>query len=131
MVKLFIYGVAAAALLVTVVAPAAPQDRGPFDKLAFLTFSSPVQVPGATLSAGRYRFRLTNAVSSRNVFQVLSNDGSITYAMFNTTQDWRPRVTLDPAVTFRETPAGEPPAIKSLFYGSTHEGYQFQYPEGD
>jgi hypothetical protein len=131
MPKFFVYGVVATALLVAVVTPAAPQFIGPFDKLSYLTFSAPVQVPGATLSAGRYRFRLTNAVSSRNVLQVLSNDGSITYAMFNTIPDHRRWLTDDPTVTFRETPAGVPPAIKSLFYGFEHTGYEFVYPKGD
>ena len=131
MPKFFVYGVVATALLAAVVTPAAPQSIGPFDKLAYLTFSAPVQVPGATLSAGRYRFRLTNPVTSRNVLQVLSNDGSITYAMFNTIPDHRRWLTDDPTVTFRETPAGVPPAIKSLFYGFEHTGYEFVYPKGD
>jgi hypothetical protein len=131
MPKFLICGVAAAALLVAAVTPAVPQDIGPFDKLVYLTFSAPVQVPGATLNAGRYRFRLTNAVTSRNVMQVLSNDETTVYAMFNTIQDHREWVTVDPIVTFRETPAGEPPAIKSLFYGDTHNGYEFVYPKGN
>lgn len=128
MSRLFIYGVAVAAVL-AVVPPAAPQEIGPLDRLVYLTFSAPVQIPGATLSAGRYRFHLTNPVSSRNVMQVLSSDGSIVYGMFNTTWDRRRFVTDDPAVTFRETPAGVAPAIKSLFYGGYHEGYQFLYPD--
>ena len=124
----FTYGVVAAALL-TFATPAAPQYS--FDKLAYLTFSAPVQVPGATLSAGRYRFRLTNAASSRNVMQVLSNDGVTVYGMFNTVQDRRRLITDETAVTFRETPTGAAPAIKSLFYSGEHEGYEFVYPKGD
>ncbi len=121
MSRFFVYGIVVTAML-AVGTPAAPQDSGPFDKTAYLTFSAPVQVPGATLSAGRYRFRLTNPASSRNVLQVLSDDGSVTYGMFNTTQDHRRVRTLDPIVTFRETPAGVPPAIKSLFYGGEYTG---------
>ena len=64
-----------------------PASGVTFDKLAYLTFNTPVQVPGATLSAGTYRFHLTNADTSRNVLQVLSNDGSIVFAMFNTIPD--------------------------------------------
>ena len=122
------YGVVAAALL-TFVTPAAPQET--VDKLAYLTFSGPVQVPGATLNAGRYRFHLANAVGSRNVMQVLSNDGSTTYAMFNTVDARRQAITDDTSVTFRETPAGAPPAIKALFYGGLREGYEFVYPKGN
>ena len=100
------------------------------DKLAYLTFSGPVQVPGATLHAGTYRFRLTNPDTSRNVLQVLSNDGSIVYAMFHTISDQRARVTDEATVTFRETPVGVAPAVRSLFYGGEHHGYEFVYPRG-
>jgi hypothetical protein len=62
---------------------------------------------------------------------VLSNDGSITYGMFNTIRDHRRTVTDDPVVTFREMPDGGAPAIKSLFYGSEYQGYEFVYPKGD
>jgi len=128
MSRYFTYGIVAAALL-TFVTPAAPQES--FDKLTFLTFSAPVQVPGTTLSAGRYRFRLTNAATSRNVIQVLSNNGSTMYGMFNTVEAHRRSITDEAAVTFRETPSGEAPAIKALFYGGQLTGYEFVYPRGE
>ena len=101
-----------------------------FDKLTYLTFSGSVQIPGVTLDAGTYRFRLGDPDSSRHVVQVLSNDGSTVYAMFNTIPENRVTVTREATVTFRETPAGVPPAVKSLFYGGEHRGYQFVYPRG-
>ena len=101
-----------------------------YDKLAYLTFNAPVQVPGARLSAGTYRFHLTNTETSRNVLQVLSNDGAIVYAMFNTIPDSRTKLTPDPDVTFIETPVGVPPAVRSLFYGHEYSGYEFVYPKG-
>ena len=45
------------------------------DKLTFLTFSGRVQIPGAQLNAGTYRFHLTNPNTDRNVIQVMSRDG--------------------------------------------------------
>jgi len=100
-----------------------------YDKLTYMTFSAPVQVPGAMLDAGTYRFWLANPGTSRNVLQVLSRDGSYVYAMFHTTPDSRMSVTEEAVVTFRETPAGVPPAVKSLFYGGERRGYEFVYPE--
>lgn len=100
------------------------------DKLAYLTFSAPVQVPGVTLNAGTYRFHLTDPSTGRKVLQVMSNDGAIVYAMFHTMPDSRTKVTAEPTVSYRETPAGVPPAIKSLFYGGEHHGYEFLYPKG-
>ena len=101
-----------------------------YDKLAYLTFSAPVQVPGVTLNAGTYRFHLTNPGTSRNVLQVLSRDGATVYAMFHTRADSRTKVTDEAVVSFRETPVGVPPAVKSLFYGGEHRGYEFVYPKG-
>lgn len=101
------------------------------DKLTHLTFSGPVHVPGVILDAGTYRFRLTNPDTSRNVVQVLSQDGSAVYAMFHTMPDSRAEVTTHAMVTFKETPAGVPPVVRSLFYGGEYRGYEFVYPSGD
>jgi hypothetical protein len=101
-----------------------------YDKTAYLTFTAPVQVPGITLNAGTYWFRLTNPETSRNVLQVLSNDGSIVYAMFHTIPDRRTMLTEEAVVSFRETPEGAAPAVKSLFYGGEYRGYEFVYPKG-
>jgi hypothetical protein len=95
-----------------------------------MTFSGAVQIPGARLDAGTYRFRLADPSDSRNVMQVMSYDGRTVYAMFHTIPDSRTTVTDEATVTFRETPAGVPPAVKSLFYGGERRGYEFVYPKG-
>ncbi|HET9191776.1 MAG TPA: hypothetical protein VFO21_02795 [Vicinamibacterales bacterium] len=128
MARRWLFGVVTAALI-AVMMPV-PAGAVTYDKLTYMTFSGPVQIPGTTLGAGTYRFRLTNPDTSRNVLQVLSNDGATVYAMFNTIQDHRAALTDEAAVTFRETPAGVPPAIKSLFYGGEYHGYEFVYPKG-
>jgi hypothetical protein len=128
MSRLFVSGVVVAAL--TAVMTPAPAGAITYDKLAYLTFNGPVQVPGVVLNAGTYRFRLANSETSRNVIQVLSHDGSTVYAMFHTIPDGRMTLTAEPLVTFRETPAGVPVAVKSLFYGHEYRGYEFVYPEG-
>ena len=117
-----------AAALVAVMAPALANAET-YDKLAYLTFNRPVQIPGVTLHAGTYSFRLANPATSRNVLQVLSNDGAIVYATFHTMPDSRTVVTPEPVVSFRETPAGVPAAVKSLFYGGEHNGYAVHVPE--
>jgi len=121
---------AAVVVAIAMMTPAPVTGAETYDKLAFLTFNGPVQIPGATLSAGTYRFRLTNPATSRNVLQVLSNDGAIVYAMVHTIPDARTSVTDEAVVTFRETPVGVPPAMRSLFYGGEYRGYEVVYPEG-
>lgn len=120
---------AAVAAMLALTTPA-PASGITYDKLAYLTFSAPVQIPGATLSAGTYRFHLTNPSTNRNVLQVLSHDGAIVYAMFHTIPDSRTMLTEEATVTFRETPVGVPPAVRSLFYGGEYSGYEFVYPAG-
>jgi LPXTG-motif cell wall-anchored protein len=129
MFRLFVSAVLVVATISLAPAPASGIGTT-YDKLAYLTFSAPVQVPGARLSAGTYRFHLTNPDTSRNVLQVLSNDGEIVYAMFNTIPDSRTKLTPEADVTFLETPAGAPPAVRSLFYGHEYGGYEFVYPKG-
>lgn len=114
----------ALAALAVIMAPA-PARAETADKLTNLTFNRPVQVPGAMLDAGTYRFRLANPDSSRNIIQVLSHDGSYVYAMFYTMPDFRVEATDDPVMTFKETPAGVPPIAKSLFYSGELSGYEF------
>jgi hypothetical protein len=107
-----------------------PASALTYDKLTYLTFSGPVQVPGVTLDAGTYRFHLADPSTSRNVIQVLSNDGSIVYAMFFTLPDRRVAATEGPTVTFMEVPVGVAPPVKSLFYPGELRGYEFLYPSG-
>lgn len=115
--------------LMTTMAPA-PVSAYTYDKLTSMTFSRPVQIPGAMLDAGTYQFRLTNPDTSRNVLQVLSHDGSTVYAMFHTIPDIRMNATDEPMVTFKEMPVGVAPAVQSLFYGGELNGYEFVYPSG-
>jgi len=116
-----------AAALILLMAPT-PMGASTYDKLTYLTFSGTVQIPGVILVPGTYGFRLTNPETTRNVLQVISHDGSTVFAMFHTTPDSRLSATEESMVTFRETPAGVPPAVRSLFYGGELSGYEFVYP---
>jgi hypothetical protein len=131
MSRLTLSAVAVAAVVAaTAPAPGRASITETYDKLAYMTFSGPVQIPGGILGAGTYRFHLTNPDTSRNVLQVLSNDGATVYAMFPTLPDSRTSMTADPVVSFRETPVGVTPVIKSIFYGGEYRGYEFVYPKG-
>jgi hypothetical protein len=98
------------------------------DKLTYMTFSGPVQIPGVTLKAGTYRFHVTNPTTNPYVLQVLSRDGMTVYSQFLTIPAYRATPTADATVTLRETRADTPPAIRSFFEGGKREGYEFIYP---
>src|SRR3954470_14624524 len=120
-----ITAVAIAALWLS--APAARADE--YTKLTYLTFSKPVQLPGVTLPAGRYRFDLADPVESRRVIRVQSEDGKEQLAMLLTIPNQLPDPVKDPVVLFAETPAGEADAVKAWIYPGESIGYEFIYPK--
>ena len=80
MLKHNVFLACSVALLVGVTAT--PSIAQPVDKRTLFTFSGPVAMPGVTLPAGKYLFRLANPESSARVVQVLSADGTKPYGMF-------------------------------------------------
>lgn len=100
----------------------------PEDKRTFFTFSGPIALPGMTLPAGRYIFRIVDTTSSRKVIQVMSDDGKKPFVMANTIPDQRRDAPKDATVAFYETPRGTPAAVKTWWYPGETTGYQFIYP---
>jgi hypothetical protein len=84
-----------------------------YTKQTFLTFSGPVQLPGVTLAAGTYMFKLADPEFDRRVIQVWNKDGSKLYTTLLTIPDERMKVTAQPVVMFNERPSGEAQAIRS------------------
>jgi hypothetical protein len=74
-----------------------------YDKRTVFTFSGPVALPGVTLPAGQYVFRLADPASSRKVVQVLSADGKTAYGMFLSSPAERLEPASTPEVQFIET----------------------------
>jgi hypothetical protein len=100
----------------------------PSDYRTYFTFSTPVTLPGVTLPAGRYLFRLADPDSSRKVISVLSEDGKTPLAMLHTIPNQLPKAPNDPEVRFLETSGDMPPPIKSWWYPGKSIGYEFIYP---
>src|SRR6185436_19648464 len=99
------------------------------DKRTLFTFSGPVAVPGMTLPAGQYLFRLADPTTSAKVVQVLSADGSKPYGMFFSYPAERLEAASQPEVRFMETAKGMPAAIKTWWYPGERTGYEFIYPK--
>ena len=127
MLQRSIGGLACAAAIVAFVASTAFAQ--PSDKRTYFTFNGPTAVPGVTLPAGKYLFRITNDTTSRNVIQVLSGDGKTPFAMFHTLAAERRDPARDPEVRFMETAAGMPNAVKTFWYFGERNGYEFVYPK--
>jgi hypothetical protein len=99
-----------------------------FDYRTYFTFSTPVTLPGVTLPAGRYLFRLADPSGSRKVISVLSADGKTSLATLHTIPNQLPEAPRDPEIRFMETPSNVPPVIKTWWYPGNSVGYEFIYP---
>ena len=64
--------VCCAAMVTMMAAPGVRADE--WNKKTILTFSGPVQIPGATLPAGSYVFKLADLTGNRHVVQVFDKD---------------------------------------------------------
>jgi hypothetical protein len=126
-------GILAAALVVTAASAHLYAQGATMNKRTFLTFSGPVQVPGATLPAGTYVFRIANP-DVQTVWQVLdANERHVLASFFfvrtgdRTIQEHN-HAHGKPVVRFHETPRGVAPPMKVLYYPTDPAGHVFLYP---
>lgn len=116
-----------AAAMTLLIASGAHADE--WNKKTYLTFSGPVQIPGATLPAGTYLFQLADPDMARHVVMVASKDGSHVYGMFITIPNDRIETPDNNVVMFGEAPAGAPQAIQAWWYPGDRSGEEFVYPK--
>lgn len=100
---------------------------GTADKRTYFTFSQPVALPGVTLPAGTYMFRLADDTTTRKVIQVANKEGTKSFAMLNTVPVYRSDPPRDPEVRFMETAAGAPIAVRAWWKDGETTGYGFIY----
>lgn len=117
----------ASVLVVLVCALASGANAFTSDKRTYFTFNQPVALPGMTLPAGTYMFRIANTETSRNVIQVANKQGTESYALLSTVQATRRDAPKDSEIRFLETAAGAPPAVGTYWYMGERTGYEFIY----
>src|ERR1700722_243334 len=99
------------------------------DQLTYFTFSAPVELPGMTLPAGTYTFKVLDTAGTRNIVQVYNKDMTHLYGTFLTLADYRPQASDKSIVRFSETAQGGPPAVKEWFIPGDTDGFEFVYPK--
>jgi hypothetical protein len=99
------------------------------DRATNVTISAPVSVPGMVLPAGEYLFRLADTQASRNVVQIYAKDRSKLYTTLIAVSAQRDEPSDEAVVTFRETPADQPPALRYWYYAGEKIGQEFAYPK--
>jgi hypothetical protein len=98
-----------------------------FNKKTKLSFSQPVRVPGTTLAAGSYIFKLVDSQANRNIVQITNVRENHTYATILALPDYRLNPSSKTVVTFGETGAGCAQAVKAWFYPGDNAGNRFVY----
>jgi hypothetical protein len=116
-----------AAAVVAFAAPVAHADE--WNKKTILTFSGPVQVPGATLPAGSYVFKLADIPGNRHVVQVFDKDERKIYTTILAIPNERLEPSDKPVVLFAERARGTAQAIKVWYYPGERTGDEFVYPK--
>ena len=116
-----------AAALTAVVAPGARADE--WNKKTILTFSGPVQIPGATLPAGSYVFKLADIPGNRHVVQVFDKDEKKIFTTMLAVPNQRLNASDKPIVLFSERASGSPQAVKVWYYPGDTIGNEFVYPK--
>ena len=114
-------------LLGALAVPKARADE--WDKKTTLTFNEPVQVPGTTLPAGTYVFKLADSQSDRTIVQVFNADGTKLITTILAIPDYRTKTPSKTIISFNERPSGQPEALRAWFYPGDNFGVEFVYPK--
>jgi LPXTG-motif cell wall-anchored protein len=119
---------ACSALFVAALIPATVRADD-WNKQTLMTFSEAVQVPGATLPAGTYVFKLAENNANRCIVQIFNERQDHIYATVLAIPDIH--LNLKPAekteVSFYEAPVGQPLPVKAWFYPGDNMGREFVY----
>jgi hypothetical protein len=94
-----------------------------------ITFSSPVMVPGTTLQAGTYEFRLLDSMANRHVVQIRRESDGKVVATTQAVPTKRLEPRGDVVLKFNPTESGSAPALKAWFYPGTVYGHEFIYSD--
>jgi hypothetical protein len=104
------------------------QDNN-WNQRTYFTFSAPVELPGKTLPAGTYLFKIVDSPSNRHVVQVFDKDEKMIHATILAIPAQRMEPSDEPEVRFMEVAANQPAAIKTWWFPGRTIGHEFIYPK--
>jgi len=100
-----------------------------WNKKTVITITEPMQIPGATLTPGKYVFKLMDSSSNRHIVQVFTEDEKSVINTILAIPNQRLQPTGKSEFGFWEVPAGNTPALRSWFYPGDNFGHEFAYPK--
>ena len=117
------------AALIAVMFTASNATADQWNKLTRLDIDETIQVPGATLPPGKYVVKLADSPSNRHIVRFFNEDQSKVLATVLAVPNQKMQPSGETQLGWYETPAGEPPALRSWFYPGDTFGQQFVYPK--
>lgn len=99
------------------------------------TFIEPVSIPAVhqhgwgVLPPGTYVFKIFDSKIDRHIVQISNQAETEVYATILAVPNLRLKVTDDVVLTFRESPVGQPHALRAMFYSGREWGEEFVYPK--
>jgi LPXTG-motif cell wall-anchored protein len=115
------------ALLTTLISVAAFADD--WNKKSIVNFSQTIEVPGKTLPAGTYVFKVANNDANRFLVQVWNKDETELIDTVQAIPNQRLTPTDKVVMTFGEAPPNQPDALRAWFYPGHDSGFEFAYPK--
>jgi len=101
---------------------------GPLARTTYLTFNSPVALPGVTLAAGTYAFEFAEPLGANTVVAVRNRARTEHYYMGLTLRVDRPAgLAREGAVSFGEARRGEARPIVAWYPPDSADGMKFIY----
>jgi hypothetical protein len=101
----------------------------PWNKKTNLEVKETILIPGKQLPPGKYVMKLADSDSNRHIVQIFNEDESKVEATILAIPNSRMEPKGDTELTYWETPAGVPPALKAWFYPGDSFGQEFAYPK--
>ncbi len=129
MFKVCALSVCLLAICMLAVPSATASDR---DRKTLVTFSAPVEVPGAgaqVLPAGTYIFKIVGDDFNRDIVQILNPAEDHIYTTILAIPNYRLKSTGKTVMTFKERADGQPEALRAWFYPGRKWGEEFVYPK--
>jgi hypothetical protein len=121
------FSVFAAALLLALALPTLRADE--LTKRTVVTVNDTIQLPNVVLQPGTYVFKLLDSPSNRDIVQIFDKDETHLITTILALPNYRLQPTGKTVITFWETPAGTPAAVRAWFYPGDNYGQEFVYPK--
>ncbi len=112
-----------------IVGMAAMLQADVWNKKTILTVNQTIEVPGATLTPGKYVVKLLDSQSNRHIVQFMNEREDEVLSTVLAIPNLRLKPTGETEFSFYEAGAGEARALQAWFYPGDTIGHQFAYPK--